>query len=398
MLRELYVDNFKTWLNAVYRPGPVNLLVGKNNAGKSNLLQAMRFLAVSTYMPLLDAAKTATGEPMLVPNVLHEQEAVSLRCVCDVTFEQEALAFEYELVLNTHTVGYAQSYQREFRVATERLRAFSGGFETQALIHRDGENVRLLNERDFLAEGRDYILETTVPPTQTMLYSLYESEIHARANCFKRYLGSWLYYDLDGFGLRSIEARPLDWVLRPDGSNLASVLLNLKNTDERRYRELLDVFRLVEPELDVLNFVALPGFAAMFVADKAGHYFHIGTLSPGTLRFFALAYILMANRQPLTGALGAPPVVMVEEPENGIYVGHLKTLFKELDWSGGTGQLVFASHNPYFIDLFEKVPESVITVRKSETRSELQSPDADRMSRILREMSLGEAHFRELLI
>jgi len=38
---------------------------------------------------------------------------------------------------------------------------------------------------------------------------------------------------------------------------------------------------------------------------------------------------------------------MIEEPENGVFVGHLKPLFEKIDPSGGHGQLLFTSHNPY---------------------------------------------------
>ena len=52
MLQEFRVDNFKSLINVIFRPQAVNLLLGMNNSGKTNLCQALRFVAGSTALPL----------------------------------------------------------------------------------------------------------------------------------------------------------------------------------------------------------------------------------------------------------------------------------------------------------------------------------------------------------
>jgi predicted ATPase len=88
---------------------------------------------------------------------------------------------------------------------------------------------------------------------------------------------------------------------------------------------------------------------------------------------------------------------MVEEPENGIYVGHLKPLFEKLEPSGREGQYIFTSHSPYFIDLFDACLEGVWVVRNQGTHSLLTRPDRARLEANLGKFSLGEMHFRGLL-
>lgn len=160
-----------------------------------------------------------------------------------------------------------------------------------------------------------------------MLSRLYDLKDNPRANLFKNYLASWLYYDLDSQQLRRPEARLLDAVLNPDGGNLASVLFSLKNANERLYRRLIEITqRSVEPRLELLSFFSpAENQVFMFGEDAAGHRFGPATMSNGTLRFLALAYVLLttdAQDQP-----GAAPLVIVEEPETGLFVGHLKDLF-----------------------------------------------------------------------
>ena len=55
MLREFRVDNFKSLINVVFQPRNANLLTGRNNSGKTNLCQALRFVSGSSAFVLTDA-------------------------------------------------------------------------------------------------------------------------------------------------------------------------------------------------------------------------------------------------------------------------------------------------------------------------------------------------------
>ena len=49
MLQEFRVDNFKSLINVVFKPREINLLIGRNNSGKTNLCQALRFVSGSSF-------------------------------------------------------------------------------------------------------------------------------------------------------------------------------------------------------------------------------------------------------------------------------------------------------------------------------------------------------------
>lgn len=63
MLRKFTVNNFKSLINVAYEPGAVNLLIGVNNSGKTNLCQALRFLsrAAQEHGTLFDAWQGVKG-------------------------------------------------------------------------------------------------------------------------------------------------------------------------------------------------------------------------------------------------------------------------------------------------------------------------------------------------
>ena len=226
-----------------------------------------------------------------------------------------------------------------------------------------------------------------------MLHRLYDLKSNPRANCFKKYLHSWLYYALSPAALRGFQHRPNERFLRPDGSNLASVIYHLKTMNERRYRALLRHLKKIEPKIEVINFV-VPSeeMVFMFFEDQRGNSLVAANASSGTLRYLALLYVLLA--QP---TFGTPPLLMIEEPENGIYVGYLKDLLQMVEEAETRPQLVFTSHSPYFIDLFDGRPENVFVLKPGEQHSSLTQPDATQVKARLEKYPLGEQHFREML-
>ena len=177
------------------------------------------------------------------------------------------------------------------------------------------------------------------------------------------------------------------------GSNLASVIYRLKTSNERDYRRLLKVIQKVEPAIEVINFqVASENSVFMFFEDADGHSLPAWNASNGTLRFLGLAYILLV--QP---ALIPQPLIMVEEPENCIYVGFLRDLIEMATQSPGSLQVIFTSHSPYFIDLFDSRIDSIFTLRRDKHHSSISQPDVDKVKARLEDFPLGEQHFREML-
>ena len=72
------------------------------------------------------------------------------------------------------------------------------------------------------------------------------------------------------------------------------------------------------------------------------------------------------------------PLIMIEEPENGIYPGRLRAFFDAIEDRAPEGQFVFTSHSPYFINLFDAYRESVTLLRRNRERTEIvKVPPAD---------------------
>jgi predicted ATPase len=397
MLKRFYVDNFKTHINTTYELSPVNLLIGMNNSGKTNLCQAMRFVVLTSMLPLSKAAAMAATEEWTLANVYLDKSTIDFRIEADLTYQKENCSFVYELRLKLLDPVAAKEASSRIAVESELLTVSTSGFENAHLIVNDEGRVQLLHET-HKSKGDEYQVATNAPVDATMLNRLYDLKDNPRANLFKKYLASWLYYDLDAQQLRRPEARMFDTVLNQDGSNLASVLFNLKNGNERLYRKLMEVTKsAIEPRLELLSFFkAAENQVFMVGEDSLGHRFGPWSMSNGTLRFIALAYIFLTQQSHPD--VGGSRIVIVEEPETGLYVGHLKELFSLIDQSGNNGQFIFTSHSPYFIDLFDGLLNGVTVAKRGEKNTQLVRPDPKNLKRQLENMPLGEMHFREMMV
>ncbi len=395
MLQEFRVDNFKSLINIVFKPQEINLLLGKNNSGKTNLCQALQFVGASSLFALDECAEQVAGGRFGMTNFAFDKSTIDFYVRAEVPYEEEALVFEYEL-----TISPPKSRMGEIKVDREILSVTSRKlnrcrsctpFDKTVLLENISGRIRLLHEKNFM-DGTENYVETNAPVDTTMLQRLYDSETNARAYHFKRYLGNWICYDLSPNAMRESDYKPNEVFLNSDGSNLASVLYWLKTSNERDYRLLLKVMQQIEPKFDLINFfVGSESIVVMLFEDSDGHSLPAWNASNGTLRFLALTYVLLF--QP---TMDSRPLLMIEEPENGIYVGFLKTLLEMADQSQ-VSQIIFTSHAPYFIDLFDKYLDGIFALDRGEQHTSITQPNIAEVKARLEHFPLGEQHFREML-
>ncbi len=395
MLREFRVDNFKSLINVVFEPGGANLLIGRNNSGKTNLCQALRFVSGSSMLELKEAARVAAGVPFGMTNFALDKSTIDFTVRAELPRGEERLTFEYELTVSPPRPGSAET---AVRLDREVLRVDGGAFDDTVLLENVSGQGRLLNEKKPgipvppSADAPAYV-GATAPTDATMLQRLFDVEANPTANYFKRYLTGWRYYDLAPAALKTSLHKPGEVVVNPDGGNLASVLFELKSADERQYRKLKEVIQHVEPTFDIINFLGgRENNVFMFFEDRDGNPLPARIASSGTLRFLALAYVLLAQPRAVPS-----PLFLVEEPENGLHVGVLKTLFEMADPPPDGPQLVFSSHAPYFIDLFDDHLDGIFLFDRDKGHTSITRPDPAKVKARLENFPLGEQHFRDML-
>lgn len=370
MLRKFTVNNFKSLVNVTYEPGMINVLIGVNSTGKSNLCQALHFLsrlARSRGRSLFRVWQGVVGRtpPELAKNVYFDYPTMDLGCTCQLIVAGEPLTFDYSLVTDP---------EQAFSVKVETLRVSGGDFgsDSMTLLNNERGNIRLLDEECYLRKGsvEESILDTSMHGDTAMLPLLYDKKANQRAMVFRDYLAQWQFYDLAPHRLRDDRFDPHADFLKPDGSNLVSALYHLKNRDEIRNRRLIEMVQTIEQRIDNLNFAMVGDYIQMEPMDAQGHRFNIASISDGALRFMALCHIIL-NNPPRPN----PPLIVIEEPEDALYVPKLQPLLQALDTSGDSGQFIFTSHSLYLIPMLSEHLQNIVIMQDMGTHSVLTRPD-----------------------
>lgn len=399
MLKRFRVNNFRSLLNVEFRPVGVNVLIGPNNAGKTNLCSALRFLGLTASQSLEDAIRTSVGETWNIRNVYTPEENVEIEAECSLPYKGEAIDLEYSLSLTVRAASSASG--QALSVSREMLKATGAGFaQTPLLENTDGE-ARLTSEEWSGKSGSHpkgsvlgHFTERLSTGT-TALCQLHPATAGLAA-LFRIHLLNWSYYAFSPYSLRSPTVVRESPVLFSDGKNLTRTYFSLHNEKPRLEKKLIEIIRTLEPRLDLFTYTSPdPDAVYLFMEDQKGNRFSAQSISDGTLRFMAMAYLVLSGEDSKRDSV--PGLTIIEEPENGLYVGHLKPLFERLAAPDRKDQFVFTTHSPYFIDLFDSCLEGVHLIKPGVPSSEIRKLDTEKTKKLLEEMSLGEMHFREML-
>jgi len=188
--------------------------------------------------------------------------------------------------------------------------------------------------------------------------------------------------------------------LNSNGDNLALMIYQLKTSQESRYRRVIESVRRFDPRLVAINHLTGPDQNVVPIVELEGNRTASwASLSDGTLRAIALSYVFeyAAFAGKDSGILA--PVLIIEEPENSLFVGELQTMMDEAEATASTAQIIFTTHSPYFIELFDADLDAVTLLGRDQWHT-TNTTLADRREEIedaLKTMSLGEQYFRDLL-
>ena len=173
--------------------------------------------------------------------------------------------------------------------------------------------------------------------------------------------------------------------LRLDAANIAPFLLRLKNESLEDYQEIVEFIKDVAPFFDDFTFRKIGRDPIIKVnlewrqvdSDYPMQPYH---LSDGTLRFICLATALL---QP-----DPPEIIIIDEPELGLHPSGLLLLSEMIKSASERSQVIIATQSSVFIDYF--APEDIVVVNRKDGASEFQRLDSDKLALWLEDYSLGQ--------
>ncbi len=354
MLTRLYVTGFKNLVDTEIRFGPFTCIAGLNGVGKSNIFDAIHFLAQLADRPFVEAALATRGGTDIGDLFTVGGEG-KMRFDCDILipsqgiddFHQPAeasqtfLNYSLELSLVREEGGIPRirlTHEKLVyiprREARKRLGFSHAGAWRDSVVKTsqrrapfidmegDGEKrlVRLSSDKmkdeskskrgggrptDFLANN--------LP--RTALSGAQNADEARTAVLVRREMRSWRILQLEPSALRRPDELQAPASMAVDGEHLPATLYKIaRSGDENRvYAELAN--RLSELVDDVHGIRVDRDDARrllrLMMIDRGGVELPASSLSDGTLRFVALS--VLEQDSDTTG------LICLEEPENGIH-------------------------------------------------------------------------------
>jgi predicted ATPase len=358
MLVRAEITNYKSVAHATLEFGAENVIVGPNGVGKSNLLDALHFVRDAARDGLDHAITKRHG----INSIRRWSKTRPFNVGIRLAFSNGNIEGEYRLSIASAAGDYSvleeegiwkspDPFQgpskRDDLITTTFKRGPDGrvefGIPENAFTF--GQNLMVVSESELLLSQ---IGQHAFSPSTVFFRGLYEQITASGA------------YSIYPNKIREPQTISTSEVLADDGTNLASIIRQMRSTSYRGNREsLTSSIRQVLPIVTEIRIESAGGFYVPVFRVKEfdsgySHDLNMSQISDGTLRMLGM---LTAFYQPR-----APARITLEEPEQMIHPGLLPVLLDAardyLEITQTSRQTFFTTHSPALLDMF--APESII--------------------------------------
>lgn len=372
-LTELNISHYKSVESVDLQDiSPITVLVGCNGAGKSNVVDVLRFLRDAVTQGLDHAVSTRGG----IGLIRQYSPSKPYRITLQFRFHDEELAapVSYELALTSLRDGdfrvereagqWAESSNIRLAsklglVLTEaRKMAFTRNSEGGIKVTCDGKELPLQGHKspaiDSLLIGQHFFTNET------------PFSVFFGGSSLTDFISDIRFSSIYPNTLRQPAHPDTDLVLKENGANWSSILRHLRKTVGGRQAldQIKEMMQVVMPQLEDISTQAVGGFIhpRFKVREASGkvHYFDPSQISDGTLRILGILLALYNTPHP--------SLMVIEEPEQTVNPALLALLVDAFRESSERTQLFITSHSPHLVDLFPAEAIRVVDMRDGQTR------------------------------
>ncbi len=352
-LERVSIRNYKSIDKCVVRLGQITALVGRNGAGKSNFLDAIRFVGDCLQTSMDHAIKSRGG-----------LEQVRRRS----TGHPRNFGIRLDIILGDWTkASFA------FEVASRPKGGFAIKQETLSIIRPDGS----FSAKYRVEEGQVKDSSHTNPPPAVAdrLYLVTAAGLPEIRPVFDA-LTAMGFYSLNPEAIKELQSPDAGELLHRDGSNAASVLGRLSLDSPEVVSRLAEYLEGIVPGLTGVDRISLgPKETLEFKQRVKGSphpwKFYASSMSDGTLRVLGtlLSVAQLVEHQKPVHLVG------IEEPEAALHPAAAQALVDALTEAASNTQIVVTSHSPELIDRIDIERYALLVVVSEEGTTRIATVD-----------------------
>jgi predicted ATPase len=352
-LQRLTLNGFKSIKAIDIELHPLNILIGANGAGKSNLISFFKMLnemMAGRFQQFIGVSGRAQSLLYFGPKTTPQIEA-------KLEFEVENGVDSYHLRL-FHAAG-------DTLIFAEETLSFLQTGRTSPRTDELGAGHQETRIREAAKEGKQTARMLEYLLNRCRVYHFHDTSSTAgvRQSC---YVG---------------DSR---WLM-PDAGNLAALLLRFREENGgAAYQRIIGTIRLIAPFFD--DFVLEPDASNRVILNwrekESDRVFGAHEFSDGTLRAICLATLLLQPENEL------PELIIVDEPELGLHPYALNVVADLFNKAALHTQTLISTQSSSFLDNFD--PDDVIAVNREGKESQFKRLNPTELDAWLDEYSLGE--------
>lgn len=349
-LRKVTVEGFKSIKKAEITLGDLNVVIGANGSGKSNLIGVFRLLerVLSKNLQVYVAS-----EP---DRLLHHGRKTTPSLSVKFKFSQNGYGFELTAA-------------QDSMVFDSELLEYSGHWHYSESIARGHKESKL---EEAAEASRNKIPQYVLPKVRNLVvYHFHDTSDSSPAKQMSDVSDNRLF--------------------RSDAANLPAYLYWLQQKHPVQFRQIEEHIRLVAPFFD--RFDLEPSrlnekkIKLEWRQKGSDAYFDAYALSDGTLRFICLATLLL---QP-----NPPELILLDEPELGLHPFAIRILAEMVEAAAKRVQIILATQSVTLLNNFQ--PKDVIVAENDGLATSFHRPNEEKLKQWLDEFSLGELWEKNIL-
>ena len=338
-IKRVILKNYKSIAACDVQLQPLTFLVGRNGSGKSNFLDALRFVADALNYSLEHAIRDRGG----INDVRRRSRGHP---------NHFSIGFEFTLP-NSATGYYAFNIESRSRgryvVQTEECRVQRAPDNTPEAYFRvvNGKTINTsVKVAPAAVNDRLYLVNASGLPEFRPVY-----------DAFSR-MG---FYNLNPDIIRDLQDPDPGDMLMEDGSNLNSVFKQLSSDVKENIEEYLAVIVPGVEKVHARKFGPKETlqFRQYVAEDEDSLIFYPNNMSDGTLRVLGILVALYQGNQNTQKCV---PLVGIEEPETALHPAASGVLLDGLRDAAHKRQVIITSHSPDLLDNKDLDVDSILAV------------------------------------
>lgn len=359
MIKSIRLMNFFSFGAQTIGLDGLNVLIGINGVGKSNLIKAIHVL------------KAVISDGDMSDLIINKWGGFDAVHYLGDNRQDPKIELEYEFdpfILGQYGYHFQEPvfYRIRFhKVASSQNYYICESFHTKSEGRTNYRYMQMDQGKGFVREGLSNNQETVRyeldNAAESILCQLVDKDRYYQIYTLREAIKDIVLYNYFDTTAKSDMRKPIppgpSSRLLPDGSNLPLVLNSIKINDKNSYTGIADALNAVNPLFNGFDFNFL-GTSIELLLDERGlnKSVHVTHISDGTLRYLCLLSIIFNHKR---GKL-----VCIDEPEVGLHPDMVGELMQAILQTTGETQYVISTHSDHILN--QVSVENIIVFEKDE--------------------------------